>query len=149
MDFKVDIPCLLQDTRHIYWLLLPKQWTRKKLTMKNKNPLPANHILRLGLCTKNPWLREVDLDPSPKRGSGKINIHKQGRNNQKESNWYQTAWTQIWIPALREVNLQPSAKGGANGTRALVRVYWLSWSLHLKQSPNQISHKSTKLDPIR
>ena len=91
--------------------------------MENENLLPANHILHLGLCAKNPGLREVDLDPSPKRGSGKINMHKQGRNNQKESNWYQTAWTQIWIPALREVNLQPSAKGGANGTRALVRVY--------------------------
>ena len=91
--------------------------------MKNENLLPANHTLRLGLCTKNPGLREVDLDPSPKTGSGKINMHKQGRNNQKESNWYQTAWTQIWIPALREFNLQPSSKGGTNGTRALVRRY--------------------------
>ena len=52
--------------------------------MKNENLLPANHTLRLGLCTKNPGLREVDLDPSPKTGSGKINMHKQGRNNQKK-----------------------------------------------------------------
>ena len=27
----------------------------------------------LGLCTQNPGLREVDLEPSHKRGSGKIN----------------------------------------------------------------------------
>ena len=91
--------------------------------MKDEHLLPENHTLRLGLCTKNPGLREVDLDPSPKRGSGQINMHRQGRNNQKESNWYQTAWTQIWIPALREVNLEASAKGGPNGTRALVRRY--------------------------
>ena len=91
--------------------------------MKNENLLPANILLCLSLRTKNPGLREIDLDPSPKTGSGKINMHKQGRNNQKESNWYQTAWSQIWIPALREFNLQPSAKGGTNGTRALVRLY--------------------------
>ena len=27
----------------------------------------------LGVCTQNPGLREIDLEPSPKRGSDKIN----------------------------------------------------------------------------
>ena len=39
----------------------------------------------LGLSTQNPGLREVDLEPSPKRGSDKINILKQGRNTQKKA----------------------------------------------------------------
>ena len=36
-------------------------------------------LYRLGLHTQNPVLRELDLEPSPKRGSGKINMLKQGR----------------------------------------------------------------------
>ena len=40
----------------------------------------------LGLCIQNPGLREVDLEPSPKRGSDKINIQKQGKNTQKKAN---------------------------------------------------------------
>ena len=39
----------------------------------------------LGLHTPNPGLREVDLEPSPKRGSDKINKQKQGRNTQKKA----------------------------------------------------------------
>ena len=39
----------------------------------------------LGLHTQNPVLREVDFEPSPKRGSGKINMQKQGRNTEKKS----------------------------------------------------------------
>ena len=39
----------------------------------------------LGLCTQNPGLREVDLELSPKRGSDKINMLKEGRNTQKEA----------------------------------------------------------------
>ena len=60
-----------------------------------------------------------------------------------------TAWTHIWILAPREVDLEPSAKRGTKRTRALVSLYWSSRSLHLKQPSNQISHKSTKVDPIR
>ena len=59
----------------------------------------------LGLHTQNPGLREVDLEPSPRRGSDKINMLKQGRNIPKESKSYRTAWTHIWFPALREVDL--------------------------------------------
>ena len=38
----------------------------------------------LGLHTQNPGLREVNLEPSPKRGSDKINRKKQGRTTQKK-----------------------------------------------------------------
>ena len=38
----------------------------------------------LGLRTQNPGLREVDLEPSPKRGSDKINRLKWGRQNRKK-----------------------------------------------------------------
>ena len=39
----------------------------------------------LFLCTQNPGLREVHLEPSSKRGSDKINMQKQGRNTQKKA----------------------------------------------------------------
>ena len=76
-----------------------------------------------GLCTQNPGLREVDLEPSPKRSSDKINMLKKGRKTGKENKLYRTAWNHIWIQALREVDLEPSAKSGANRTEALVSLY--------------------------
>ena len=39
----------------------------------------------LGLRTQNPRLREVDLEPSPKRGSDKVNMLKQGRDTHKKA----------------------------------------------------------------
>ena len=54
---------------------------------------------------------------------------------------YHTAWTDIWIPALRGVDLEPSAKEGAKRIEALVSLYWSSRSLHLKSLLTQ-SHKS-------
>ena len=77
----------------------------------------------LGLHTQNPVLRQVDLEPSPKRGSDKINMVKQGRKTAEENKSYRTAWTHIWIPALRETDLEPSAKRGANRNKALVSLY--------------------------
>ena len=68
---------------------------------------------------------------------------------EKPEKLYRTAWTKICIPELRDVGLEPSAKRGANGTKALASFYWSSQSLHPKEPPNQISHKSTKVDPIR
>ena len=53
----------------------------------------------------------------------------------------------MWIPELRELDMEPSAKRGANKTKALVRLSWLSRTLHSKEPPNPISLKSTKLDP--
>ena len=51
----------------------------------------------LGLHTQNPGPREVDLDPSPKRGSEKMNMLKQGRKTTEENKSYRTAWTHIQI----------------------------------------------------
>ena len=73
----ISISCLLQDTSHIYWFHPPKQLTRKKA----KNPemrFNSQEIVSycFGLHTQNPGLREVDLRPSPKRGSDKINMLK-------------------------------------------------------------------------
>ena len=39
----------------------------------------------LGLRTQNPSLREVDLEPSPNRGSDKIKMLKQRRNTQQKA----------------------------------------------------------------
>ena len=47
----------------------------------------------LGLRTQKPGLREVDLEPSPKRGSDKINMEKQGKKTQKKG-------LRHWIPNL-------------------------------------------------
>ena len=77
----------------------------------------------LGLHTQNPGLREVDLEPSPNRGSAIINMLKEGREITKENKAYRTAWTHIWIPALRELDLEPSAKRGTNRTEALMSLY--------------------------
>ena len=74
---------------------------------------------------------------------------KEGRKTAEESKSYCAAWTHIWILALREVDLEPSAKRGANRTDALMSLYWTSGSLHPKEPPNWMSHKSTKVDPIR
>ena len=38
-----------------------------------------------GLLTKNPGLRKVDLETSPKRGSDKIKMQKQERNTQQKA----------------------------------------------------------------
>ena len=78
-------PCLLQDTIEIYGFHLPKTINQEK----TKNPemrLKFQQIISycLGLRTQNPGLREVDLEPSPKTGSDKINIQKYRRNIQKE-----------------------------------------------------------------
>ena len=123
----VSISCLLQNTFHIYWFYLPKQSTRKK------------QIVLLWPKYTVPRAIRVDLESSHKKGCDMISIMKQGRNTQKKV--CHTARTHIWIRALREVDLEPSAKRGTNRTRALVNLYRSSWSLHLKQSPNQISHK--------
>ena len=48
----------------------------------------------------------------------------------------------IWIPALRQVQLKPTAKRGVNKTEALVSFYWSSRSFYPKEPPNWISQKS-------
>ena len=61
---------------------------------------------------------------------------------------YRTDWPHIWIPALSEVDLETSTKREANRTKAIVSLYWLSQSFHLKEPRNQTKNKSTKADPI-
>ena len=99
----------------------------------------------LGLCTKTPGLRKVDLEPSPRWTNDKINTLKQRRNTQKKASCITqpafTYSTHIWIPAPREVDVEASPKRGTNRTKALVSIYWPFQSLHVKQSSNQISHK--------
>ena len=57
---------------------------------KTKNPEMRSSsqqivLYCLGLRTQNPGLREVDLEPSPKGGSDKIKMLKQGKNTQKKA----------------------------------------------------------------
>ena len=142
----------LPPARHLPHLLIPSAQTNNH--KKAKNPEMRFNLQQipsycLGLCTQNPAIREVDSEPSPKKGSDKINMLKLARKTSEQNKYYRTAWTHIWIPALREVDLEPSAKRGTNRTKALVSLYWSSRSLHLKELPNQISHKSTKVDPSR
>ena len=89
----------------------------------------------------NPGLREVDLKPSPKRASDKINMLKKGRKTEEENKSYRTAWTHIWIPAIREVDMETSVKRGGNTPEALVSLYLPSRSLHTIEPRNPISQK--------
>ena len=121
---------------------------------KAKNPemrfsSQQNESFHLGLCMQNPGLKEVDLEPSSKRGSDKINVLKQGGTTPEKNKSYRTAWTHICIQAFREVDLEPRLREEPTEIEALVSLYWSSWSLHLKKPPNWILHKSTKVDPIR
>ena len=50
------------------------------------------------------------MEPSPKRGSDRFNMLRYGRKTAEENNSYRTAWTYMWIPTLREVDLEPSTK---------------------------------------
>ena len=142
----------LPPARHQPHLLIPSVQTIDQ--KKAKNPemrFNSQQIVLycLGLCTQNTGLREVDLELSPKRDSDKINMLKWGTKTAEENKSYRTAWTHMWIRALREVDLKPSVQRGANRTEALVSVYWLSQSLHPKEPPNQISHTSAKVDSTR
>ena len=142
----------LPPARHQPHLLIPlAQTVNHKIAINAEMRLNSKQIITycLGLRTQNPGLREVDLEPSPKRGIYKIKMLKQGRKIAEENKSYRTAWTHIWIPALREVDLKCSAKRGANSTKALVSLYWPSRCCHPKEPPNQTSHKWIKGDPIR
>ena len=65
---------------------------------ETKNPEKRSNIQQilsycLGLRTQNPRLREVDLEPSRKRGSDKINSLRPRRKNTAENKSFPTAWT--------------------------------------------------------
>ena len=142
----------LPPARHQPHLLIPSTQTINQKKAKNTEiRFNSQQIISysFGLHTQNTGLREGYLEPSRNRGCDKINMLKYGRKTVEENKLYRTAWSHIWIPALREVDSASSAKRRANRTEALVSLYWSSWSLHPKEPPNQISHKLTKVDPIR
>ena len=69
----------LPPTRHQSHLLIPSAQTINQ--KKAKNPemrFKSQQIILycIGLLTQNPGQREVDLEPSPKKGSGKIDMLK-------------------------------------------------------------------------
>ena len=78
----------LPAARHQPHLLIPSALTINQ--EKTENPEMRSNFQQivsycLGLHTLNPGLKEVDLEPSPKRGSDKINMRVQGRNTQKKA----------------------------------------------------------------
>ena len=78
----------LPPGRHQPHLLIPSAQTINH--EKTKNPEMRSNFQQivsycLGLHIQNPGLREVDLEPSPKRDSEKINMQKQGTNTQKKA----------------------------------------------------------------
>ena len=79
-------PCLLQDTSHIYWFHPPTKSTGKKAKNPEMRSI-AQHIASycFDLHTQNSGFREADLEASPRSGSEKINMLKQGRNTQKKA----------------------------------------------------------------
>ena len=111
----ISISCLLQGTSHIYWFYLPKTINQER----TKNPEMRSNFQQiilycLGLHTQNSGLRGVNLEPSPKRGSDKIKMQKQGRNTQKKGSCIvqpgliygsQHLERQTWIPVLREESI--------------------------------------------
>ena len=78
----------LPPARHQPHLLIPSAQTLNQEKTKNsemRSYFQQILLYCLGLCTQNPELQEVDLEPSTKRGSNKINMQKQGRNTQKKA----------------------------------------------------------------
>ena len=145
----VRFPCLSQDTSHILLTSSAQRIIHENI----KNPERRSNFQQivsycLGLPTHNPGLRVVDLEASPKRGSGKINRLRPRTKNTTENKLYHTAWTQKREPST-QVDVEPSTKRITDRTKALVSLYWFSQRLPLKQSINRISFKSTWVDPIK
>ena len=67
----------------------------------------------LGLRTQNPEHREVDLEPSFKRGSDKINRRQPRAKNTTENKLYRTTWTH----KKESSTLEPSVKIGTDRTK--------------------------------
>ena len=83
----------LPPAKHQPDLLIPSAKTINQ--KKPKNPeirfnLQEIILHCLGLGTQNSGLREADLEPSPMRGSDKINMLKQVRNTPEKNKSYHT-----------------------------------------------------------
>ena len=80
-------------------------------------------------------------------------IQEERKNPVKRSNSQQTVLYCLGLstqnPGLREVDLEPSPKRGTIRIKALVSLYWSSWSLLLKQSLNIVLNKLTLVNPIK
>ena len=143
----------LPPARHQPHLMIPSAETINQKEAKNPEMRfhsPQIELYCLGLDSQNLGLREVDLEPSPKRGSDWQDQHAEIRQkNCRRKQVVSYSLDSHMDLALTEVDLDPSAKRGANRTEALVSLYWSSQSFYPKEPPNQISHKSTKVDPIR
>ena len=68
----IPIPCFLEDTSHIYCIHSPKQLTGKKQRIQKWDPTANKSDCTALAYVQNPWLREVDLEQNPKRGSDKM-----------------------------------------------------------------------------
>ena len=64
----------------------PAQNDQPGKNKESKNVIQQIVLNCLGLYTQNTGLREVDLEPSPKKGSDKIDMQKQGRNTPQKAN---------------------------------------------------------------
>ena len=64
----------------------------------------------LGLCMQNPWLRQVDLESTPKRGSDNINMLTQERKTTTENNSYSKALNHIQKPSTLRGKLRTRGK---------------------------------------
>ena len=103
--------------------------TQRIIQKETKNPEKRSNFCQVllycvGLRTQNPGLREVDLEPSPKRGTGKINRLRQGRKKQHNTSRIVHPVLSNETLALRELDLEPSAKRKTNRTEALANLYW-------------------------
>ena len=77
----------------------------------------------LGLHAQNPGLREVDLEPSPKRGGDKINrLRPRRKNTAVLTSCIKQPGPTNKNSVLREVDLEFRAKRGTNKTEALVSL---------------------------
>ena len=93
----VSILRFLQQISHIHWLHLPKHSSKKEQKILKKDQTPNKlHFIALALCTQSPGLRQVDLEPSPKRGTDKTNRLRPRRKNTTENKLYHRALTHKW-----------------------------------------------------
>ena len=86
----------LPPARHQPYPLTPS--AQIIIQVETKNPVKRSNSQQIalycvGLITQNPRLREEDLEPSPKRGSDKINSLSPRRKNTTENKSYHTACT--------------------------------------------------------
>ena len=86
----------------------PNNHLRRNKNLERRSSSQQIKSYCLGPPTQNPGLREVDLEPSLKRGSDKINRLRPRRKNTTENKSYRTAWTH---------KREPSTQRGRLGTQ--------------------------------